>query len=120
MTITDRRSGRDRRENERYSVNINIEWEASDGRKTGTISDIGLSGCFILSSGEVQDSTTVKLFFPLSDGMKAQFMCEVVNHVFEIGFAVKYINLSETQWEFIENFVESVKGESEKIKKMKK
>ncbi len=111
MAIIDRRSGRDRRENERYSVNIEIEWQATEGRKRGTISDFGVSGCFILSSGEVQDGETVKLFFPLSDGMKVQFMCEIVNHVFEIGFAVKFIDLSEAQWEFIENYVEMIRRE---------
>lgn len=111
MTIIDRRSGRDRRENERYAINIDIEWESTAGRKNGTMSDIGLSGCFVLSSGEVQDGETVKLFIPLSSGMKAQFFGEVANHVFEIGFAVKFTNLSEAQWEFIENFVDSVKRE---------
>ncbi len=114
MTINDRRSGQDRRENERIAVNIDIEWENAAGRKKGTLSDIGLGGCFVLSSGEILDGETVKLFLPLSDGMKAQFMCEVVNHVFEIGFAARFIQLSEAQWQFIENFVESSKSENEK------
>ena len=115
MTTIDRRSGRDRRDDERYSVNIDVEWESATGRKTGTLSDFGLGGGFILSSGEVLDGESVKLFFPLSDGMKAQFMCVVVNHVFEIGFAVKFVDLSDAQWEFIEHFVETLA--SDQVKK---
>lgn len=114
MTTTDRRSGCDRRENERFGVNIDVEWESSSGRKTGTLSDFGLGGCFIMSSGEVLDGESIKLFFPLSDGMKAQFICEVVDHVFEIGFAVKFIDLTDAQWEFIEHFVEIIKIEGVK------
>jgi hypothetical protein len=55
MTMIDRRSGRDRRDNERYAVNVEIEWESAAGRKSGTLSDIGLNGCFVLSSGEVAE-----------------------------------------------------------------
>jgi hypothetical protein len=114
MTMIDRRSGRDRRDNERYAVNVEIEWESAAGRKSGTLSDIGLNGCFVLSSGEVQDGETVKLFFPLSSGMKAQFLAEVANNVFEIGFAVRFIQLSETQWQYIEDLVESVKNRAKR------
>ncbi|HQU83244.1 MAG TPA: PilZ domain-containing protein [Pyrinomonadaceae bacterium] len=109
MTTADRRSGRDRREFERFRVNIEIEWEGLIGRKTGTISDISRSGCFVLSSGEVEDGENVKLFIPLSRGMNAQFWGEVVNHVFEIGFAVKFIELSVSQKNFIEKIIETLK-----------
>ncbi len=105
MAIIDRRSGRDRRAFERFSVNIDIEWEGLVGRKKGIVSDISYEGCFVLSSGEVEDNENIKLFLPLSDGMKVQFLSEVVNHVFEIGFAVRFIELSESQQDFIDKFI---------------
>jgi hypothetical protein len=46
--------------------------------------------------------------------MKAQFLAEVANHVFEIGFAVRFIQLSETQWQYIEDLVESVKNRAKR------
>lgn len=106
MATIDRRSGSDRRHVERFQVSIEIEWEGLVGRKTGTISDISPTGCFVLCSGDVEDGENVKILFPLTDGRKIQFWGEVVNHVFEIGFAVRFIELSEAQKDFLEKFVD--------------
>lgn len=107
----DRRSGRDRRSNDRFPVNIEIEWEGLVGRKSGTISDLSPTGCFVLCSGEVQDGENVKIFFPLTDGRKIQFWGEIVNHVFEIGFAMRFIELSEAQKDFLEKFVDTLRDD---------
>jgi PilZ domain len=109
MATKDRRSGSDRRTLERFPVNIDIEWEGLVGRKTGTISDISVLGCFVLCSGEVEDGENVKIFFPLTDGRKIQFWGEVANHVFEIGFAVRFIELSEAQKDFLEKFTDTLR-----------
>jgi len=108
MAIPDRRSGRDRRHIERFNVNIDVEWEGLVGRKRGTISDLSPEGCFILCSGEVEDTETVKIFFPLTDGRKIEFWGEVVNHVYEIGFAIRFIELSEAQKDFLEKFCDTL------------
>jgi hypothetical protein len=111
MSIIERRDGSDRRAVERFKVNIDIEWEGLVGRKAGTISDISPHGCFVLCSGEVDDGENVKIFFPLTDGRKIQFWGEVSNHVFEIGFAIKFIELSEAQKEFLEVFVDTLRDD---------
>ena len=111
MTNIDRRAGGDRRATERFNVNIEVEWEGLIGRKPGTISDISHLGCFILSSGEVEDGENVKIFLPLTDGRKIQFWGEVSNHVFEIGLAVKFIELSDAQREFLEVFVDTFRAD---------
>ena len=105
----DRRSGKDRRILERFPVNIDIEWEGLVGRKNGTISDISILGCFVLCSGEVEDGENVKIFFPLTDGRKIQFWGEVANHVFEIGFAIRFIELSEAQKDFLDKFTDTLR-----------
>lgn len=107
----DRRSGHDRRSNDRFPVNIEIEWEGLVGRKSGTISDLSPTGCFVLCSGEVEDGENVKIFFPLTDGRKIQFWGEIVNHVFEIGFAMRFIELSEAQKDFLEKFVDTLRDD---------
>ena len=107
--MTDRRTGADRRTFQRFSVNIDIEWEGLVGRKNGTISDISEVGCFILCSGEVEDGETVKLFFPLTDGRKIQLWGEVANHIYEIGFAIRFIELTEAQQDFLEVFVDTLR-----------
>lgn len=109
MAVQDRRSGRERRSLERFKVNIDVEWEGLVGRKNGTISDISTQGCFILCSGEVEDTETVKIFFPLTDGRRIEFWGEAVNHVYEIGFAIRFIDLSDAQKDFLEKFVDTLR-----------
>ncbi len=109
MSTIERRSGGDRRNNERFSVNIEVEWEGLVGRKAGTISDISVNGCFVLCSGDVQDSENVKIFFPLTDGRTIQFWGEVANHALEIGFAMRFIELSDAQKDFLEKFVDTLR-----------
>ena len=111
MSTIERRSGGDRRNNERFSVNIEVEWEGLVGRKAGTISDISVNGCFVLCSGDVQDSENVKIFFPLTDGRTIQFWGEVANHALEIGFAMRFIELSDAQKDFLEKFVDTLRDD---------
>jgi hypothetical protein len=109
MSTIDRRTGGERRTAPRYSVNIYVEWEAGGGRKKGTVNDISREGCFVLCSGEVEDGEKVFIFFPLSDGMKVQFTCEVVNHTYEIGFGVRFTELSAAQKDFLSKLIVSLK-----------
>ncbi|CAN5545075.1 hypothetical protein BH10ACI1_BH10ACI1_07940 [soil metagenome] len=106
--MIDRRSSSDRRNVERFKANIEVEWEGKVGRKHGTISDISPLGCFVLCSGEVEDTEVVKIFFPLTDGRKIEFLGEVVNHVFEIGFAIRFTGLSDAQIDFLEKYVDTL------------
>ena len=109
MAIGDRRRGSERRTEDRFKSNIEIEWEGLVGRKPGTISDLNTQGCFVLCSGEVADGENVKIFFPLTDGRKIQLWGEVVNHFYEIGFAMKFIELTDAQTEFLEVFVDTLR-----------
>ncbi|MEZ5346046.1 MAG: PilZ domain-containing protein [Pyrinomonadaceae bacterium] len=104
----DKKPEHERRAMQRFPVNIDIEWEGAIGRQKGTISDISSLGCFILCSGEVDNSEDVNIFIPLGDGMKLQFPGEVINHVFEIGFGVRFRQLNKAQQQFLDSIIESV------------
>ncbi|MEO6335188.1 MAG: PilZ domain-containing protein [Pyrinomonadaceae bacterium] len=105
--IDRRKSGdEDRRRTRRFAISIDVEWENHYGRRTGTLGDISEEGCFILTEFDVSDGELVKIFIPLSDGMKVEFLGQVANFVYEIGFAVHFLSLSEPQKEFLANFVE--------------
>jgi PilZ domain len=99
--MLDRRKGNDRRSTERFTVNIDIEWEGFVGKQTGTISDVSVTGCFVLCSGEVENGDYVKIHFPLTNGNTIVFQGEVCNHVFEIGFGIRFINLSEASSKYL-------------------
>ncbi len=107
---SERKTGEERRAVRRYPVTIEIEWEGEIGRQKGTISDISTLGCFILCSGEVEDGESLSIFIPLADGMKVQFSAVVVNHVYEIGFGVKFSELSEAQNDVLRSYIESADG----------
>ncbi len=105
MSVQDRRSGRERRGTNRFPVSIDVEWETNGPRQPGTMSDVSFDGCFMLSSGDVEDNDPVTIFVPLADGMKVQFAGKVANHAFEIGFGVKFDQLSAAQREVLIRFV---------------
>ncbi|NNE66798.1 MAG: PilZ domain-containing protein [Pyrinomonadaceae bacterium] len=106
--MKDRRQGKERRVSRRFAITIDVEWEGLVGRQQGTISDVSMLGCFVLCSGEVENGETVKIFFPIGDGMKVQFWGEVVNHVYEIGFGVRFIEQNDSQIEFLEKLIGSI------------
>lgn len=104
--MQDRRSGNERRATNRFPIEIDVDWETTGGRQSGTISDVSLDGCFVLSSGELNDGESVTVFIPLADGMKVQFDGTVANHVFEIGFGVRFTQLSAAQRELLIKLVQ--------------
>ena len=110
MAVRDRRSGEERRGSNRYPVDVAIEWEGGAGRQPGSLSDVSLDGCFVLSSGDVNDGDRVKLFIPLADGMKVEYGGRVANHVFEIGFGVKFDQLSVAQRDLLVKIVRETDG----------
>ena len=113
MREIDRRTtGEDRRSKKRYPINLDVEWESHYGKRSGTLSDISEDGCFVLSEVDVSDGELVKIYIPLSDGMKVEFMGQVANFVYEIGFAVNFLSLSDAQREFLKNFMEVYKEET--------
>jgi hypothetical protein len=105
MQSRDRRSGYERRSSNRYPVELDVEWEGAHGRQPGTMSDVSIEGCFVLSSGDINDGDPVKIFVPLADGMKVQFDGKVANHVYEIGFGVRFEALSTAQRDLLSQIV---------------
>lgn len=101
----DRRRSSDRRSAKRYAVTIDIEWESKGERYPGTISDLSEGGCFVLTGAEVTTGDEVKLFVPIGDGMKVQYVGNVSNHVYEIGFAVHFTMVSEAQRNVLRSYL---------------
>jgi hypothetical protein len=108
MTVIDRRTGKDRRRYPRHTVRIDVEWENPVAKRAARISDVSLAGCFLLSAGEVDDGQIVKVYFPLSNGNRALFWGKIVNHVFEVGFAVKFVGLTDVQGSLLNKMVENL------------
>ena len=99
----------ERRRQRRYDARISVDWEDPKGRRPATVSDINSDGCFLLSSGIVSDGQIVKVFFPLSNGKKVLFWGKVVNHVFDIGFALRFATLTEANESLLMKLIGSLK-----------
>jgi hypothetical protein len=109
--MNDRRKGGDRRTNARHRVNLDVEWEGASGRWKGTINDISPAGCFVLGAGEVEDGDRVRVEFPLSSGGAVELFGIVVNHAYDIGFGLRFVELTDMQREFLDRFVDTVKSD---------
>ena len=108
MTVIERRTGKDRRRYARHAVRIDVEWENPTGKRAARISDVSVSGCFLLTAGEVDDGQIVKVLFPLSNGNRALFWGKIVNHVFEVGFAVKFVGLTDVQDSLLKRMIQNL------------
>ncbi len=98
--------GTERRNNPRAPVNLDVNWEGYIGPRKGMISDISTTGCFVLCSGEVLDGQRVCISVKLPKGKSIAIWGEVVNHVDEIGFAVRFTNVSAAEKKFLSKLVD--------------
>ena len=110
MPRIDRRKGGDRRRHDRHSVSIPVEWEDLSGRRSGTISDLSMSGCFLLTGGAVEDGRPVTIHFSAYGGKTVDIPGTIVSHVFEVGFAVKFVDLTDQQIVFLHRLMDSIVG----------
>lgn len=101
-----KKNATDRRRSPRAPVNLGIQWEGYVGPRKGTVSDISTTGCFVLCSGEVLDGQRVKLSIKLPKGKAIHLWGEVVNHVDEIGFAVRFVNTGDGEKKFLSKLVD--------------
>ena len=120
IAVRDRRAGRERRTSARFAVNIEITWESLHGGHGGTISDISTRGCFILCSGEVEDGETAKIKIPLMSGETIELQGEIVNHVYEMGFGVRFVELGDKERLFLERLCHKLKQRSETNRKTRR
>lgn len=79
----------DRRTSERIRLNLGARWESLGNQGRGSVADLSLMGCFILTAGEVSPGELIRLeiLFP---NEVASLWGEVVYNVAEMGFALRF------------------------------
>jgi PilZ domain-containing protein len=107
----DRRRGGDRRQHERFALEQNVSGDGSSGHWEGTMSDISSTGCFILSSGDLEDGDRVRIDIPLIAGGTVSLWGDVVNHVYEIGFGVSFVGLTDAQRSYLERYTDTLRSD---------
>jgi hypothetical protein len=107
MVSKDRRKGGERRSELRVGVDADIGWTIDGTPHSGRLSDMSMSGCFVLAAGEFAEGDTVRLYFPCEDGSQMEILGEIRNHVPEIGFGVKFLDLTSFHKKFLSGFAEA-------------
>jgi hypothetical protein len=87
----------DRRKAERVQVNLEASWEGVFARHDGLVTDISLTGCFILTPDSVKTNELVRVEIQLNAGERLCLWGEVVYQMSEMGFGVRFTHLSEEE-----------------------
>ena len=107
MVSKDRRKGGERRAELRVGVDADIGWTIDGTPNSGRLSDMSMAGCFVMAAGQFSDGDIVRLYFPREDGSQLEILGEIKNHVPEIGFGVKFLDITEFHMTFLRSFAES-------------
>ncbi len=94
----------ERRVEDRIRLTLDIEWDSNDGRHPGTLSDLNSTGCFILASGFFTDGETVRVHLPITEGEVFEVVGEIVNQYPDLGFALRFMNLTDDQRQSLIDF----------------
>ena len=99
----------ERRRAERFRVNVDALWESATRLRKGTISDISTSGCFVLTAPEITANEPVKIGIQFPSGKGVTLSGEAVYAVEEIGFALRFTELSEREQQFLHRLIDSAR-----------
>jgi hypothetical protein len=81
--------GFERREVPRYKVNLPMRWEGRRATRDGTITDISIGGCFVLTDDLIDRGDPVKIELLLPAGVLTLWG-QVIYTAEEIGFGVRF------------------------------
>ena len=108
-------SGMERREVERYKVNLRARWQGRRAARDGMVTDISTAGCFVLADDLlVERGELVKVELLLPAGVVALWG-HVIYTAEEIGFGVRYSpNIPESERRKLELLVRAEALRSQK------
>lgn len=101
----------DRRIAQRVHVHLNARWEGVLARREGTISDISSTGCFILTSDEVEQGELVRLEIETPTEGWLYLWGEVVYLIAEMGFAVQFTGAGESEQAMLDLLIDYYRPE---------
>jgi c-di-GMP-binding flagellar brake protein YcgR len=96
----------ERRRAERVRVNLDVIFADRERQHKGTISDISVTGCFILSSVEATPGEPITVIINLPNNRTIKLAGEVVYNTAEIGFAMRFVELPDGVLRFIQKLIE--------------
>jgi hypothetical protein len=105
---------RNRRNSERVWTNFAVRWQGPLASGDATVSDISVSGCFILTGGEVSPGELVSLEIDIPQALRLRLWGKVVYRIADIGFALRFKGLTITELTLLRRLMEYVRIEESK------
>ncbi|MDX6614707.1 MAG: PilZ domain [Blastocatellia bacterium] len=101
----------DRRQAKRIRVNFPARWEGLMEQNEASISDISVTGCMVLSGGDVTEGELIRLEIQFPSGEWAFQWGEVAYPVPEMGFALRFTELTAAEKDRLQKLIDSVPGD---------
>jgi hypothetical protein len=92
----------------RVNVNLPARWEGVLESRAGTITNLSVSGCFVLSGGKVEPGELVRLEIYLPDDEPVYLWGEVVDEADEIGFAARFTSTGYEDHSRLVRFIQTL------------
>jgi hypothetical protein len=98
----------DRRRARRVRVNFPVRWESLMAQDEGSVCDISITGCMVLSGGDATRGELIRLEIQFPNGVWAFQWGEVAYPVPEIGFALRFTELTDEEKNKLQELIDSV------------
>jgi len=95
----------EKRKTPRVQVLLDVLWEGAAGKYEARTSDVSLAGCFIDTIGQVAVGETINFKLRLLSGQWIELQGEVKYELPQMGFGVKFKDISELSQKQLEALV---------------
>jgi len=95
----------ERRRSPRVRVDLPARWEGVLNQEQAQVTDLSITGCFVLTGGRVEGKELVRLEIDLPDQDPLYFWAEVVDAAYEIGFAVRFTAMEDEDEKRLSDFI---------------
>jgi hypothetical protein len=99
--------GDERRGHGRVRTDLRARWEGVLESREGTVVDLSVGGCFMLTTGAVQPGELLRLDIRLPSGVNLMLWGEVVYVMEEMGFALTFTGAGEDEQRELETLTEA-------------
>jgi PilZ domain len=103
----------ERRTRERVKANLPARWEGVLTSREGMVADLSMNGCFVVTKADVQPKELIRLEVESETGRRLYLWGEVVYHMDEIGFALRFTGTEETEQKMLEALIDFIRSRQE-------
>ncbi|HEX8070036.1 MAG TPA: PilZ domain-containing protein [Pyrinomonadaceae bacterium] len=96
----------DRRQADRVKVALDAHWEGVLAQCSGTIVDLSITGCFILTPDQVRPKELIRIEIATPTGGVIYLWGEVVYQISEMGFALHFTGATDRETQMLDLLIE--------------